>query len=437
MQILNIRRVTPFLFILFQAVASAPTNENGDNALSKWWTTFSTSVPRYAETSVILKEMEQLFPDLVKLYSIGKSVDGLEMWTIHVAENVKEPRPLLRPMVKIVANMHGDETLGRALGLMLVTNLIQGYQKEDSRIVNLLKSTDIHFLVSANPDGFEVSVEGNCKSLPGGVGRFNKNKVDLNRNFPDQFNLRDTPIPEPETINIMKWIRAHPFVLSANLHGGAIVANYPFDSISPEKVKFNADYKGLGIPSLSPDNSVFVYLAKMYSLAHKEMSKGYHEGCDYNFTDGITNGANWYSVVGGMQDFNYVHSSCFEITLELSCCKFPEAKTYLQEWENNKEALLQFLESAHMGVKGLLSDGKNGITGQIKIHGNSYGVRTSSRGEYWRLLMPGWHEVRAEIKGESSTPYKRIQILDSKSPVILNFTIPRISDDFMSETVDE
>ena len=72
------------------------------------------------------------------------------------------------------------------------------------------------------------------------------------------------------------------------------------------------------------------------------------------FPGGITNGARWYDVAGGMQDFNYVHSNCFEITLELGCCRHPAAADLKQEWADNKESLLRYIEATHMGMKGLV-----------------------------------------------------------------------------------
>ena len=70
------------------------------------------------------------------------------------------------------------------------------------------------------------------------------------------------------------------------------------------------------------------------------------------FKDGITNGAQWYSLNGGMQDFNYVHTNAFEITLELSCCKYAPGSHLLAEWEYNRKSILNLIASSHRGVRG-------------------------------------------------------------------------------------
>ena len=45
-----------------------------------------------------------------------------------------------------------------------------------------------------------------------------------------------------------------------------------------------------------------------------------------------------------MQDYNYLHGDCMEITVELTCCKYPLASTLGDEWQKNKYALLETLE---------------------------------------------------------------------------------------------
>ena len=50
------------------------------------------------------------------------------------------------------------------------------------------------------------------------------------------------------------------------------------------------------------------------------------------------------SVAGTMQDYNYAYHDTFEITLEISCCKFPGRDRLAVEWENNREALLTYIE---------------------------------------------------------------------------------------------
>jgi len=145
----------------------------------------------------------------------------------------------------------------------------------------------------------------------------------------------------------MDWIAKIPFVLSANLHGGALVANYPYDN-GPMEFPSN-------VANPSPDNDVFKMLALTYSNTHPRMHLG--EPCppwndpygtktvlNERFPNGITNGAAWYSVSGGMQDYNYLHSNDFEITLELGCIKYPNASDLSKYWLENKEPLLHFIE---------------------------------------------------------------------------------------------
>lgn len=60
--------------------------------------------------------------------------------------------------------------------------------------------------------------------------RYNKNGVDLNRNFPDVFEINADREREKEVRAVMDWLKTESFVLSANLHGGAVVASYPYDN---------------------------------------------------------------------------------------------------------------------------------------------------------------------------------------------------------------
>jgi Zinc carboxypeptidase len=50
-----------------------------------------------------------------------------------------------------------------------------------------------------------------------------------------------------------------------------------------------------------------------------------------------------------MQDFNYVVAGVMEITLEVSCCKFPPRSMLRHFWEENKEAMVEFVQAAQLG----------------------------------------------------------------------------------------
>lgn len=80
--------------------------------------------------------------------------------------------------------------------------------------------------------------------------------------------------------------------------------------------------------------------------AHPHMHEG--RACpnypDEKFKDGIVNGAQWYSVAGGMQDYNYLKTNCIELTLEVGCFKYPRDTELASYWEDNREPLLLFIE---------------------------------------------------------------------------------------------
>ena len=68
------------------------------------------------------------------------------------------------------------------------------------------------------------------------------------------------------------------------------------------------------------------------------------------------------------------------------------------EWSNNLESLLSVLESVQGGVRGLVMDRDTGgpIRGaEVIIGDRDKTVTTSSRGEFWRLLVPGTYDIRA------------------------------------------
>ena len=120
----------------------------------------------YTSMTTFLRHVSTVYSNLTALYSIGQSVQGRELWVMVVSRSPYE-HMVGKPNVKYVANMHGNEAVGRELMLHFILHLVLNYET-DYYVRWLLDNTRIHIMPSMNPDGFEVATEGTCQ---GGQGR--------------------------------------------------------------------------------------------------------------------------------------------------------------------------------------------------------------------------------------------------------------------------
>ncbi|KAL2650169.1 hypothetical protein R1flu_018297 [Riccia fluitans] len=299
-----------------------------------------------------------------RVYSIGKSVRGVDLLVLEISDKPGEVEA--EPAFKYVGNMHGDEPSGRELTLLLAEWLCSNYPKDPTAKL-IVRNMHLHLLPSMNPDGFEDR------------NRNNANDVDLNRDFPDQFvpDNNEEASRQPESKAVMEWIRQNRFTASASLHEGALVVSYGWDGTASRRTGY----------AKAPDDGAFKYMANLYAQYNPVMKKyGEVEG-------GVTNGAAWYPLYGGMQDWNYIHGNCFEITLEMNEEKWPHMSKIPQIWKQHRKSILSLTASVvKSGLHGQVTSAKDGkpLSALIAVEGNSHIINASSlHGDFHRILPPG------------------------------------------------
>ncbi|XP_069778817.1 probable carboxypeptidase X1 [Narcine bancroftii] len=405
-----------------------------------------TLYPLWTPCPQVMRRIRKECPNITRTYSIGRSFQGRKMYVMEISDN-PGVHELGEPEFRYVAGMHGNEVLGRDLLILLMEYLCKEYRRKNPRVRRIVDSTRIHLLPSMNPDGYEMAHRMGSELVGWVYGRWTMEGYDLNHNFAnlnsvmwadeeeqeDPSRVRNHFIPIPatyrwanasvatETRAVINWMKKIPFVLSANLHGGDMVVCYPFDQGREPDI----DYQ----PSPTPDEDVFRWLSFAYASSHRVMAQYNHRLChgdNFMQRGNIINGANWHSMTGSMNDFSYLHTNCFEVTVELSCDKFPHYSWLPLEWDNNRESLLLYMEQVHLGIKGVVKDHLgHGIHGAvIAVEGINHHVRTAADGDYWRLLNPGHYEVTASAAG--FVPSTQTCAVGYHSPpTICNFQLTR------------
>ncbi|MFH2036264.1 MAG: M14 family zinc carboxypeptidase [Candidatus Zixiibacteriota bacterium] len=350
---------------------------SADKADIEDWDTY----PTYDAYVAMMNQFAIDYPALCTIVNIGSTVEGRSLLFAKISDNVGTEED--EPEVMYTSSMHGDETTGYVLMLRLIDSLLSAYGT-DSLVTRLVDSCEIWINPLANPDG---TYNGGNNSVSGAT-RYNANGIDLNRNYPDP---QDGPHPDgnawqTETINFMNIAGAQNFIISQNFHGGTEVVNYPWDTWSARH----------------PDDIWWQNISHIFADSAQYYSpSGYMTGYD----DGITNGFDWYEVAGGRQDYmNYWHG-CREATAEISDTKLLSASLLPAHWIYLRVSLLDWLENALYGVRGIVTDYSTGlpIYATIKVVGHdmdsSYGWTDPDVGDYHRLLAAGSYDLEFSSPG--------------------------------------
>uniref|UniRef100_A0A665U665 Si:ch1073-459j12.1 n=1 Tax=Echeneis naucrates TaxID=173247 RepID=A0A665U665_ECHNA len=373
----------------------------------------------YSEMVALMKSVNEECPNITSIYSLGRSSKGKEIMAMVISGNPTE-HEIGEPEFRFTAGLHGNEAVGREMLLLLMQYLCKEYKDRNPRAQQLVEGIRIHLVPSLNPDGHEEAFDVGSELSSWTTGHFTDNGFDIFKNFPDLNSIlwdaedkglvpkltpnHHVPIPENaeiavETRAIISWMNTYPFVLGANFQGGETIVAYPYDSLRLNKPPEDE-------PRVIPDESLFRWLAVSYASTHLTMTHNYHGSCHGGTAagmHGIVNRAKWKPITGSMNDFSYLHTNCFELSIFLGCDKFPHQSELAREWEKNREAMLIFMEQVHRGIRGIVKDqqGNPIANATISVEGIHHDVTTAPTGDYWRLLNPGEYRVTARAEGFS------------------------------------
>jgi len=110
------------------------------------------------------------------------------------------------------------------------------------------------------------------------------------------------------------------------------------------------------------------------------------------------------------------------------------------QWEANKKPLTEFLSNIFCSVTGVVQFQFDDYTlrvpnAVIEIKESGVNVFSDSNGEYWRLLPPGKHEIRARTDSGSFSSWYKVNIPTNcrelgKAAAELDFTLDMTNSDY-------
>tara|TARA_Y100001968_G_scaffold81373_1_gene72485 strand:+ start:252 stop:1595 length:1344 start_codon:yes stop_codon:yes gene_type:complete len=180
----------------------------------------------YATLTLDLNEWADDYPEIVEMFSIGKTELGREIWMLQISDWSQETKPdgSEKDIVYIDGGHHGNEHLGTELAFLVAEYYIEGWVDGEQDAIDVLSTTELHILIMLNADGNDFDT------------RRNINQVDLNRNYDHYWNTCDPAQPgssafsESETLaNSIYMNEVVPDAdLYVTMHTGVWIMIYPW-----------------------------------------------------------------------------------------------------------------------------------------------------------------------------------------------------------------
>lgn len=278
--------------------------------------------PTYSTYVTMMQQWATDFPTLCRLDTIGTSVNGRLILSMELTAN---PADTTLPEFFYSSTIHGDEVTGYVMMLRLIDTLLRGYGN-NPQYTALMNTTLICINPLANPDG---TYNGGDNTLQG-ARRYNAYNVDLNRNYPNPF-ATAKDVLQQENQAMINYFNRHNFRLSANLHGGAEVMNYPWDS-----------YTSLQNPH--PKSDWWVAVCQRFVDTSRTYNSN-HFNDTYNC--GYTAGGDWYVITGGRQDYFNYYYNCRELTMEISTTKKLSSNQLPTYWDFLQHSFVNYIAEIH------------------------------------------------------------------------------------------
>lgn len=109
---------------------------------------------RYGELVQHMRELVEEYPNLSRMYSIGKSFEGRDIWVVEITNHGTGDHND-KPGYYIDGNLHAGEVTGTACALYTIWYLLTRFGS-DEVVTRLVDSTSFYILPRLSPDGAEM-----------------------------------------------------------------------------------------------------------------------------------------------------------------------------------------------------------------------------------------------------------------------------------------